>query len=183
MITDRSVSSSSSLFFIFFPIFSPSSLSVPVAFFLLFLRHYHSFLFLRKKDKRYICYNDNQETKVSRGLHPQTAKQPGGEFNRIRLYIYIIYLFIYIYIYIDLCITRYIMISLICGKRSSLIVYGAHWRIVLFFIIFFFHRLINCKFIRNVMLHGWYNGDNGTIYIFHLFIHLFIYLYFAFCKI
>ena len=37
------------------------------------------------------------------------------------------------------------------------------------------------------MLHGWYNGDNGTIYIyiyffFHLFIsvHLFIYLYFAF---
>lgn len=99
MITDRSVSSSSSLFFIIFPIFSPSSLSVPVAFFLLFLRHYLFFLFLRKKDKRYICYNDNQETKVSRGLHPQTAKQPGGEFNRIRLYIYIIYLFIYIYIY------------------------------------------------------------------------------------
>jgi len=26
-----------------------------------------------------------------------------------------------------------------------------------------FDRLINCKFICNVMLHGWYNGDNGTI--------------------
>lgn len=54
---------------------------------------------------------------------------------------------------------------------------------IIFYYFFFFRRLINCKFIRNVMLHGWYNGDNGTIYIFHLFIHLFIYLYFAFCKI
>lgn len=52
LITDRSVSSSSSLFFIFFPILSPSSLSVPVAFFLLFLRHYLFFFFFYARKTR-----------------------------------------------------------------------------------------------------------------------------------
>lgn len=140
MITDRSVSSSSSLFFIFFPIFFPifpfrsrrvlPSLPSSLSFFFFYARKTRGtfvIMIIRKRRFPGVCIHRRRNNRAENSIE--------------YVYIYIYNISIHLYIYIDLCITRYIIISLICGKRSSLIVYGAHWRIVLFFIIFFFSSI------------------------------------------